>query len=100
MNSVEIVKSSNKKFIYLKINTQIVQVYSTANSTFTIKRFPEEGQFKFYLHTLGIDPSYYNHAGIDLYIKPGGTTSEIKIEGESCDNDESTFFTLMENLFG
>lgn len=88
-----------KDFIYINLDGETLQVYPVANSTFTIKRFPEEGQVRFYMHILGIDPSYYSHAGIDIYIKEGGTTSEIQVDGVVCDNDENAFIEHMITLF-
>lgn len=88
-----------RDFIRIKLDGETLQVYPVANSTFTIKRFPEEGQVRFYMHILGIDPSYYSHAGIDIYIKEGGTTSEIQVDGVVCDNDEAGFIDQMITLF-
>ena len=88
----------DKDFILIKLDGEILQVYPVANSTFTIKKFPEEGQVRFYMHILGIDPSYYSHAGIDIYIKEGGTTSEIQVNGIVCDNDEVGFINKMITL--
>lgn len=97
MNDIEIARDGN--LIYLKVNGVVIQCYTVSSSTFTIKRFPEENQVKFYMHTLGIDPSYYNHFGIDIYIKPGGTTSELRISDQVCDNDEEIFFSSMKAIY-
>lgn len=97
MNEIEIERDGN--LIYLKVNGVLTQCYTVSSSTFTIKRFPEENQVKFYMHTLGIDPSYYNHFGIDIYIKPGGTTSNLIINGQDCGNDMGTFLSEMKSIY-
>lgn len=89
----------NNHLIFI-VDGETKQVYPVNNTTFTIKFFPEERvldkeQVKFYMHILGLDSAYQNHAGIDVYVREGGTTSLLLIDGVDCTGDLDTFITQM-----
>lgn len=101
-NSIDISRLNNH--LILSVNGDLNQVYPVYSSTFTVKYFPEEmvsanPQVKFYMHILGIDSAYQSHAGIDVYVREGGTTSLLTVNGVDCTNSLEDFIQEMTSIF-
>ena len=102
LNSIDISRLNNH--LILSVNEGLNQVYPVYSSTFTVKFFPEEmsstkPQVKFYMHILGIDSAYQSHAGIDVYIREGGTTSLLTVNGVDCTDNLGVFIQEMTSIF-